>query len=495
MGFLRISVKAKIFLLIFCIFITAYILISQVITNTEYMLENMNSQKNDFYQLNTLQKDFARLESSIDFLLYYTSNQNERQEAWNAVLQVQEDLEGNLDKLNYSWSAENQEIYFLNRAIRQCYSVYKEDATKLVRVVVEDAEDNIRYEHDLRLAQIAEYAQMYIRESLSISISNEQAYLDSEVDNLARVSREVWVILGGFIFLVSFLMLLLTNSILNPILAITTNAIEIANGNFNIKDIKVSSNDEIEQLANSFNKMKSSMAQMIESLKEKSKIEKELYRSRLQVAQEQKLLEEARFKQLSSQINPHFLFNTLNIISRQARAEKSPSTEKLILILARIFRYSIKDDNLQNTLEEEIKIINDYMDIQYARFDKRIVLKWDIQPYTPVETIYLPTFTLQPLVENAIIHGLEHFTENGIITISIYGEDSLNILVKDNGIGMPSHIIDNLNININGKSATKGIGLGNVYTRLKLMYPNSSFTITSTENKGSTIHISIPFID
>lgn len=120
---------------------------------------------------------------------------------------------------------------------------------------------------------------------------------------------------------------------------------------------------------------------------------------------------------LKNQINPHFLFNTLNIIAGMANLEGAQTTEEMIRALGSLFRYNLKTPEEKVYLEQELKVISDYMFLQKMRFGDRITYQIDCQ--TDAEAVMIPTFTFQPLVENAIIHGLVSKEEGGRILIRI----------------------------------------------------------------------------
>ncbi|SNV72661.1 sensor histidine kinase [Clostridium cochlearium] len=140
---------------------------------------------------------------------------------------------------------------------------------------------------------------------------------------------------------------------------------------------------------------------LLEQTKEKAKLEK--------------LLKNTKIKALQSQINPHFLFNTLNTVARMALLENAPKTEQLIYALSDILRYSIKNSEDMVPLKTEINNIRKYLYIQHERFGNRI--NYDIQVDTNILNCKIPVMTLQPLVENSIIHGLEGKKEGGYVLI------------------------------------------------------------------------------
>ena len=195
---------------------------------------------------------------------------------------------------------------------------------------------------------------------------------------------------------------------------------------------------------------------------------------------------------LNAQIKPHFVFNTLNIISRQARLENASKTENLIVALASLLRYSIKTEAKTVPLQREINVINDYMQIQTTRFGEKIKLVWSISPKVDSLTQEIPSFTLQPLVENAVVHGILPSLENGTVKIRIhYITGFLYIKISDTGVGINREKLWNINQNTTVDKCC-GIGVSNVTTRLKLLSQYSTVKVYSKPNLATCVVIKIP---
>ena len=195
---------------------------------------------------------------------------------------------------------------------------------------------------------------------------------------------------------------------------------------------------------------------------------------------------------LQSQINPHFLFNTLNVIGGMAMLENAETTEQMIKSLSTLFRYNLKNSSSETILSKELSVVKDYMYIQQMRFGERI--GYEIECDIEADKVIVPTFTFQPLVENAIIHGLSPKEEGGKIYINVCEcEESIFITVQDTGIGMQPERLEELKKKLReGNVSNESIGVGNVYRRFKIMYPKGEFTIFSEVNRGTLIKLQIP---
>lgn len=203
---------------------------------------------------------------------------------------------------------------------------------------------------------------------------------------------------------------------------------------------------------------------------------------------QERLLLQARMEALQSQINPHFLFNTLNSIASLVRFD--PDMARVLIVkLASILRRLQRKGDAFVHLRDEVEFIDDYLDIEVVRFgrDKLRVVK-DLDPVTL--DIVVPTMVLQPLVENSIKHGLAPRIEGGSITLrSRLSEGFLVVEVQDNGVGMP----------LAGEGALVepggGIGMSNVAERLKVLYGDAAtMTISSADGQGTLVVLRVPVL-
>jgi sensor histidine kinase YesM len=270
-----------------------------------------------------------------------------------------------------------------------------------------------------------------------------------------------------------------------PLRSLSKAAKEISAGKFDGPPIKVKTKDEIKVLSDSFEHMRENIKQLIEEIKEKSELDQ--------------LLKELELKHLQNQINPHFLFNTLNTISRMAYLENAAVTSRLIQSVSTLLRSSLGDINKSVTLREETIVVKEYFYIQKTRFAERISFETNIDE--SCLDIKIPSLTLQPLVENSFIHGVESLEEGGIISLSIYrNQKDIIVEVADNGKGMDGEIKqrilskDQTDLHEEHSGHSTGIGLRNVIKRLELVYKKPDILkIISEEGKGTKIRIKLPF--
>jgi len=209
----------------------------------------------------------------------------------------------------------------------------------------------------------------------------------------------------------------------------------------------------------------------------------------------EKSLRASELKALQSQVNPHFLFNTLNSIARLAMLEEAFKTQEVVISLADMLRYNLRTLGQLVPLCEEIDHIQAYLQIQKTRFGDRMNYKAEISE--EVVRFEIPIMTLQPLVENALVYGLEPKVAGGTIEVMAYAEgDYVVINLKDDGMGMSKERLERVRMleeNFSRKGHTTGIGLPNVFKRLTHHFGSRcQILLDSKLNEGTQITILIP---
>ena len=254
-------------------------------------------------------------------------------------------------------------------------------------------------------------------------------------------------------------------------------------GRFDIAE-RIGGQDEISDLYDDLGLMINSIEALITQVYEE-RVQKEMLYSRQK---------EMEFSMLASQINPHFLYNTLETIRMKARTNGQKDIEDIVKMLAKIMRHNLQIKDKQVTLKEELNLVESYLRIQKYRFEDRVTYSMDIN--CNVETIYTIPLILQPIVENAMVHGIEMKKGIGHIAIRV---DEINeticIQVIDNGIGFTAERLEEIREHINSSTEVKGshIGLRNVNQRIKLLYGEDfGITIESEPLVRSIVQILIP---
>ncbi|WNF35796.1 LytS/YhcK type 5TM receptor domain-containing protein [Bacillaceae bacterium IKA-2] len=211
-----------------------------------------------------------------------------------------------------------------------------------------------------------------------------------------------------------------------------------------------------------------------------------------EVDRHQQLAQQSEIKALQAQVNPHFLFNAINTIVSLTRIDPNKA-RRLLLSLSNYFRQNLYGVNrLWNTLEIELNHVKSYLEIEQARFANKLSVRYDVCPEALM--IKVPTLTLQPLVENAVKHGIMSLNENGEITILIKKDDrGMIVSIEDNGVGIGEEKFRLLKQNQIESDTGTGIGIYNVNRRLQMLVgEEAELTIKTREGKGTTISFFIP---
>lgn len=258
-----------------------------------------------------------------------------------------------------------------------------------------------------------------------------------------------------------------------------------------VQHIRVVSKEYLENCFDFYNFLANYFAEIgVHRLTQEQLLQKE--REKLLLEQKAKKME---LKTIQAQINPHFLFNTLNSVARMALIEDAPQTEELIYKLSELLRYNLKNIEEFPKIKDEIDNVNRYLFIQSLRYSDRISYQIDIED--AVLDYRIPSMTLQPLVENAMVHGLEKKVDGGIIKISghITEEKSIVLTISDTGSGIDPVLLNRLNKINTIDSGSLGIGLLNTHDRIRYNFGEKyGLKFESTPNKETNVYVHIPCI-
>jgi two-component system sensor histidine kinase YesM len=293
----------------------------------------------------------------------------------------------------------------------------------------------------------------------------------------------VWV----SVLLISLVSIWFSRMITRPLKRLENNMKEVQRGNFAVH-IPIDRHDEIGRLGNRFNHM----------IKELNRMREEVYLSQISKYKQQLLRREAELSALQAQINPHFLYNTLNTMTCIGEVYDVEEITTVSKCLAHMFKYSISASH-QAELREELDHVDAFMKIINVRFPGRFKLHTDIGD----ESLYdvkVVKLILQPLVENAVIHGLECKQGSGNVWIKVSRTDSeLKIMIKDDGIGMSQTRLKQIRESLESieqktRESEGHIGLLNVKQRLYLHYgKKAALDIQSEPDIGTIVKLDLPF--
>ena len=258
----------------------------------------------------------------------------------------------------------------------------------------------------------------------------------------------------------------------------------VGQGNFHVKMHDTDAQDELGTVTRAFNTMVENLD--LYMARTKASMEKEQQMMERELLMENHL-KEAQLKYLQSQINPHFLFNSLNAGAQLAMMEDAEQTGIFVEKMADFFRYNVKKGQEDATLGEELEAVDNYIYILNVRFAGDIHFSKEVDE--SLENVRMPSMILQPVVENAVNHGIRDIEWEGKIHLTVTGDaDYIRISVKDNGKGMTQEQIEGVlsgnRERRNEEGDSTGIGMNNVISRLELYYEESGLMEINSEGEG-----------
>ena len=394
-----------------------------------------------------------------------------------------------LRSLPFDYARIGTERYARTWSILNGYETYQAYRDELAETQVRESDF---VERLYRVYKMQEYLQTYARRLVQVTLKEGNDSYQEKVPVFYNMPYLIPAISAVFMGFVMFLTKILSNALVSPAVLLAQCARKIAKNDFTGEDPSVENRDEMGELVRAFNKMKRSTKGYIDTLKENHRMSELLHREEIERVEMEKQLSGARLELLKSQINPHFLFNTLNMIACMAKLEEAVTTERMISSMGSLFRYNLKTSEQIVTLARELKVVQDYMYIQQMRFGSRILYSCDLK--VDAEQAMIPAFTLQPVVENAMVHGLSKKEQGGRVHVRIWEQGNrLVISVADTGLGMSEERLAEVTEAMKERRTSRiGIGLGNIYKRIHMMYKQGEFRIASIEGRGTVIQMFIP---
>lgn len=303
----------------------------------------------------------------------------------------------------------------------------------------------------------------------------------SYMDEIIATSKEInnfviYILIFGVIFVFS-VSIFISSRISQPIKKLEKSMKEVENGVFDIY-VDVKGEDEVKQLSRSFNLMILRIKQLMN-----------------QIIMEQESKRKTELKALQAQINPHFLYNTLDSIVWMAENGRIEGVITMVSALAKLFRISISKGEEVITVKDELEHANSYLVIQQIRYADKFDFEIEAQPQVLChKTLKL---ILQPLIENAIYHGIEKTVDKGRIKITAsIKDDRILLQVIDDGIGITSNILKKLLFTETQSEISSGVGVKNVHNRIQLYYGKQyGLDIESELDEGTTVNIWLPLND
>lgn len=327
-------------------------------------------------------------------------------------------------------------------------------------------------------------------------------FASGKLDKFVRMGNVYYLVFAGFLMLLMIYGTVwgryLRERIVTPIQVLTRAAEQIRDGKLFSQEVvvlKEKTCQEITVLVYVFNMMVDQMKEKFRIMEEEARTKAALQEQEVENLRITNLLRTSELRSLQRQMNPHFLFNTMNMIAKNAYMEGAEKTVDLLQRTAYLLRYSLDYMDKAVTLDQEIKILGDYVYLQEQRFGKRIRFCFDLDER--FHQTKVPCLILQPLVENSIIHGVGSYVKNGQIVIKTrYFEEQKEglIVIFDNGEGIGEKDLEELRKKLWSESEKREhVGLANVYQRLFVFFEQKAYLeIESSVGEGTSVLIRIP---
>ncbi len=454
--------------------------------NVNSMLERVNEVYQSNSSLNELSETLEKVQNSMTEYLSVKST-----DTLDAYYQNCQELNRQLQELNEEICG--NEILMMERNIRRMTAEYLE--------VTDEAMQAKRGRNIERYGQKYEEASQkfeYINDWI-YSLNNMRFEINTDsyltlVGSLRIFERFSLVILVLAGIANGFLIYVLARNITGPLTALAGTANQVAGGRLDVELLQARGQDEVAVVTGAFNQMIESIRLNLERTREN--MEKEAAMKEKQLMMESHL-KDAQLKYLPAQINPHFLFNTLNAGAQLAMMEGAEKTCLFVENMADFFRYNVKKINQEATLREELELVDSYLYIMNVRFGGEIHFSSRVDE--ELLNVKVPSMILQPIVENAVSYGIRGIEWEGWIFLTAGREDGrIRVSIRDNGAGMSREKIREV---MEGKVQetdlsrnSTGIGLGNVISRLRLYY-NTEHVLeirSEGENRGTEVILYLP---
>ncbi|MCL5677417.1 MAG: histidine kinase [Firmicutes bacterium] len=459
--------------------------------NTRVSLATYHGEQQRFLFLNDLSR--AAREASVS--LWSLATQRDQEEAARREYLVQREalrrqsaaLPQNLSDLDNALPALN-----LQRQI----ATFLEEGDRVLDAV--SARDVAGYsQHYQEAAAVAAYVDEGARQILDRELTAYGATYQRLTDWTERVQRLGLALLAlsaGFALAFAWW---LARTLSLPIQRLVRSAQRLAAGSFDAGEAIAEGPAELLMLARAFDGMRSNLRDLVQEVRRRADVERQMQEVTLKNLEMAHLLKEAELRTLQAQIHPHFLFNTLNLVSRTAMLEGADQTSELIASVADLLRYNLRPLDARVSLGEEVAAVQEYFAIQKARFRDRVELLLEADEAALDQPV--PGLTLQPLVENAFIHGIEGCEGGGRIEVRVTREpEEVIVTVTDNGRGMEPERVEALLaaepvVSASSRGHTTGLGFLNVRRRLELFYERPGLVaVDSAPGRGTMVQLRLP---
>lgn len=456
------SIRTRLIQVYIVIMVMVFVMNGYIVYSQNKAVRQIDGVYNSNIQLNEIATTLEYMQTS----LYQYLNTKSSDELENYYL-YEQDYRNLISMLNDK--TVNDQNLLIEKNIRNMSETYLESTASAIEA--KRGRNVSRYNEDYSKAKkLYDYLQSCVRSlNTSVFLENSQNYsvLRSTLNYIVGFSM---VLLISSILIALVWIVMMTRTITKPLIDLAEAANTIAKGGLEVDFPIIDTGDEISIVAKACNKMMDSIRDYIKKTKENYERESRMIENELNMKND---LKEAQLKYLQAQINPHFLFNSLNAAAQLAMMEGAENTCLFVQNMADFFRYNVRKMEKDTTLKEELELVDNYIYILNVRFAGEIHYTKQIDER--VTGTMMPSMILQPLIENAVNHGIREFQGGGQIHLSVYSDGGMVcVKVEDNGVGIEQEVIEKI---MRGESAhshsqrdSAGIGMDNVINRLKRYY-------------------------
>jgi len=442
---------------------------------------------NMFYSNVYLNDLYRHLSQSEKYLEQYLSTKHS--ESFSQFMKYSTYLQQEAQKIDDTNTTDEKQL--LLKDIKNMVNTYLFEAEAAIKA--RRGRNIIKYtDHYVEATKVAEYINLYINRL-------NMECLQENTTNFFSIKTRINLVQLMNIFLIIWF----SYKITQPIIDLSSIADEVSAGNYDVENIEVYTDDELSVLTKAFNRMVKKVKEDINEIKGKARLKEQLKEKEMQNLIMKNLLKETELFALQSQINPHFIFNTLNAGMQLAMFEKADKTVLFMEDMANYLRYNMTNLNKAVTLKDELENLKNYINILKTRYGDKIQVEYNIEK--SILDSKMPSMILQPVVENAFIHGINEMEDGGKIIIKTKKTgQKIKLTIADNGKGFTKRTRDYiLSLNNIPESQIKeshtgknsGIGLGNIIYRLKLFYNiEEVINIKSVSGDFTMVILTIPYI-
>jgi two-component system sensor histidine kinase YesM len=483
------SIQSRLIIPSVCALIAVLLVNLSMFARLNDTINDMNHVYATNVQLGQIESELAELSGNVN--VYLNTHSNESLAKYRTSYKQFSDT---VDKLNATIS--DNPAKAMEYDVKGLASSYLATAQRAVDAKIMGSDGTVTYRTEYAKAQeIYHYLAGMLHSLTVLRFEANSANYDVLYRSLILLERFIIVMLLCITAYLAVLLYWIIGSITRPLLTLSEKARQVQNGSLDVEIPAPDYLDEVGTLTNTFRQMLDSIKLNIQRIKESSQREMKMREKELMT---ENLLKDAQIKYYQAQINPHFLFNTLNTGQQLAMMEDAEKTYTFMQSTAAFFRGQLRGNGAESTIQEEMDLIDHYIYIMNVRYSGEIHLNKKVDPDTL--DLHFPGMVLQPIVENSLRYAYTDPNYEKVINISISKTHSeCWIEIADFGIGINPETLTRIrygNLSETKNDLGNGVGLQNVRERLRLRYGSDHvFEITSSEapeDHGTKVTIRIP---